>query len=131
MKQKAVLKNMLAILLACMLLFVFMGCFGSTSYTFEKTTKNGDTFRGTFELDFSGSTPTYVYSGHDIDALCDLGNISAAMGIYGEIEKSGYLYDCGETRNGKSKYMPSGMDYYLWISEDESYITYGGYKFTK
>ena len=114
-----------------MLLFVFTGCFGTKSYSFEKTAKNGDTFRGTFELDFSTNVPTYVYYGHDIDALCDLGNISAAIGIYGEIEKSGYLYDCGETRNGKSKYMPSGMDYYLWVSEDESYVSYGGYKFTK
>lgn len=131
MKVKSILKSMLALLLSCMLFFTFVGCFGTTSYTLEQTSKNGDTFRGTFELDFSTNIPTYVYSGHDIDALCDLGNISAVMGIYGEVKKSGYLYDCGETRNGKSKYMPSGMDYYLWISEDESYISYGGYTFTK
>ena len=130
MRKFSVFKRAAALLLT-FVLFIFTGCFGSTSYTFEKTATNGATFRGKFELDFSTNIPTYVYSGHDIDALCDLGSISAVIGIYGEVEKSGYLYDCGETRNGKSKYNPSGMDYYLWISEDESYITYGGYKFTR
>ncbi|MBQ8322787.1 MAG: hypothetical protein IJX91_02345 [Clostridia bacterium] len=88
---------------------------------------SSNTFRGTFELDFSGNIPTYKYSGNDIDAYCDMGMI--AVTIYGEIEKEGYLYDCGEKRNGKTKYMPSGMDYYLWLSEDESFLSYGGYVF--
>ncbi len=117
------------VVLALLTTSIFTGCFFSSSkkYTLEQSYAS-NTFQGTFELDFSGHTPYYKYTGNDIDAYCDMGMI--AVSIYGEIEKEGYMYDCGEKRNGKTKYMPSGMDYYLWLSDDESYLTYGGYTFT-
>ena len=127
MKQK---KTIYRIILHCLIaIYISIVCcscgiFGKT-YRLEETSQTGITFQGEFTLNFSDGT--FRYSGHDIEMLCNYGIMGVA--VKNTIEKSGRLYDCNESRNGKSKYRPSGMDYYIWVSEDKNSISYGGYTF--